>query len=328
MRVVLVSELGGPEVLTVADCPEPAPGPGQVLVDVAAVGVNFSDIYAREGRPPYRREPPFVLGSEGAGTVVALGEGVTGLAAGDRVAWASAPGSYTERAVIPAAAAVVIPDRVDTQVAAAAMMQGITAHYLCHSTYPVAPGEVAVVHAAAGGVGLLLTQLVKLRGGTVIATTSGPAKADLARQAGADHIAAYDDFGATVAGVTGGTGAHVVYDGVGRATFAAGLAALRPRGMMVLYGGASGAVPPVEPQDLAEGGSLFLTRPTMRHYIASREELLWRTGELFGLIADGRLVIRIGATYPLTEAARAHRDLAGRRTAGKLLLLPAEEGTA
>ncbi len=322
MRVVLVSELGGPEVLTVADYPEPVPGPGQVLVDVAAAGVNFSDIYAREGRPPYHREPPFVLGSEGAGTIVALGAGVSGLAAGDRVAWASAAGSYTERAVIPAESAVVIPDRVDTQIAAAAMMQGITAHYLCHSTYPVAPGEVAVVHAAAGGVGLLLTQLVKLRGGTVIATTSGPAKADLARHAGADHVTGYEDFGVMVASVTGGDGAHVVYDGVGRATFAAGLAALRPRGMMVLYGGTSGAVPPVEPQDLAEGGSLFLTRPTMRHYIASREELLWRTGELFGFIADGRLSIRIGGTYPLTEAARAHHDLAGRRTAGKLLLLP------
>lgn len=322
MRAVVVSELGGPEVLAVAGFPDPVPGPGQVLVDVAAAGVNFADIYAREGRPPYTRETPFVLGSEGAGTIVALGAGVTGLAAGDRVAWASAPGSYTDRAVIPAAAAVAIPDRVDTQVAAAAMMQGITAHYLCHSTYPIAPGEVAVVHAAAGGVGLLLTQLIKLRGGTVIATTSGPAKADLARGAGADHIAAYEDFGATVAGVTGGTGAHVVYDGVGRATFAAGLAALRPRGMMVLYGGASGAVPPVEPQDLAEGGSLFLTRPTMRHYIASREELLWRAGELFGWIAEGRLTIRIGGTYPLAEAARAHHDLAARRTTGKLLLLP------
>jgi NADPH:quinone reductase len=319
MRVVLVSELGGPEGLTVADYPEPVPGPGQVLVDVAAAGVNFSDIYAREGRPPYRREPPFVLGSEGAGT---------GLAAGDRVAWASAPGSYTERAVIPAESAVPIPDRVDTLVAAATMMQGITAHYLCHSTYPVAPGEVAVVHAAAGGVGLLLTQLVKLCGGVVVATTSGPAKSDLARQAGADHIASYEDFGATVAGVTSGAGAHVIYDGVGRATFTAGLAALRPRGMMVLYGGASGPVPPVEPQELAEGGSLFLTRPTMRHYIASREELLWRTGELFGWIGEGRLSIRIGGTYPLAEAARAHHDLAARRTTGKLLLLPGEEGAA
>jgi NADPH:quinone reductase len=322
MRAVVVSELGGPEVLTVTGFPDPAPGPGQVLVDVAAAGVNFADIYAREGRPPYTREPPFVLGSEGAGTVVVLGAGVTGLAAGDRVAWASAPGSYTDRTVIPAAAAVAIPDGVDTQVAAAAMLQGITAHYLCHSTYPIAPGEVAVVHAAAGGVGLLLTQLIKLRGGTVIATTSGPAKAGLARHAGADHIAAYEDFGVTVASVTGGAGAHVVYDGVGRATFAAGLAALRPRGMMVLYGGASGAVPPVEPQDLAEGGSLFLTRPTMRHYIASREELLWRAGDLFGWIAGGQLTIRIGGTYPLAEAARAHHDLAARRTTGKLLLLP------
>jgi NADPH:quinone reductase len=322
MRVVVVSELGGPEVLTVADYPDPVPGPGQVLVDVAAAGVNFADIYAREGRPPYHSEPPFVLGAEGAGTVTALGPDVTGFAPGDRVAWAGAQGGYAERAVVPAAAAVAIPDGVESRLAAAVMLQGITAHYLCHSTYPVSPGNVAVVHAAAGGVGLLLTQLVKLRGGTVVATTSSPAKADLARQAGADHIAGYDDFGATVASVTGGAGAHVVYDGVGRATFGASLAALRPRGMMVLYGGASGAVPPVDPQDLAEGGSLFLTRPTMRHYIASREELLWRAGDLFGWIGDGRLSVRIGGTYPLAEAARAHYDLAARRTTGKLLLLP------
>lgn len=304
------------------DYPDPVPGPGQVLVNVAAAGVNFADIYAREGRPPYRREPPFVPGSEGAGTIAGLGPDVTGFAVGDRVAWAGAPGGYAEQAVIPAASAVAIPDGVDSQLAAAVMLQGITAHYLCHSTYPVAHGDVTLVHAAAGGVGLLLTQLVKLRGGIVIATTSTAAKADEARQAGADHIAGYDDFGATVASVTGGTGAHVVYDGVGRATFGASLAVLRPRGMMVLYGGASGAVPPVEPQDLAEGGSLFLTRPTMRHYIASREELLWRAGDLFGWIGDGRLSVRIGGTYPLADAARAHNDLAARRTTGKLLLLP------
>jgi len=317
-----VNELGGPDVLTITDREPVTAGPGQLLVDIAAAGVNYMDIYQREGRPPYGRDLPFVPGSEGAGTVAAAGPGAEGFAVGDRVAWAGAPGCYAEQAVVPAASAISIPDGVDTRVAAAVMLQGITAHYLCHSTYPVAPGEVAVVHAAAGGVGLLLTQLVKLRGGTVIATTSGPAKADLARHAGADHIASYEDFGATVAGVTGGAGAHVIYDGVGRATFAAGLAALRPRGMMVLYGGASGPVPPVEPQDLAEGGSLFLTRPTMRHYLASREELLWRTGELFGWIGDGRLSVRIGATYPLAEAARAHHDLAARRTTGKLLLLP------
>ena len=322
MRVVLVSEMGGPEVLTVADYPEPVPGPGQVLVDVAAAGVNFSDIYAREGRPPYRRELPFVLGSEGAGTVAALGAGVTGLAAGDRVAWASAPGSYTERAVIPAASVVVIPDRVDTLVAAAAMMQGITAHYLCHSTYPVAPGDTVVVHAAAGGVGLLLTQMVKMRGGIVIATTSTPVKADLARQAGADHLTGYDEFGAVVARVTGGNGADVVYDGVGQATFDASLAAIRPRGMMVLYGGSSGPVPPFELQRLAGSGSLFITRPTMIHYIASREELVSRTGDLFTWITEGQLSVRIGGTYPLADAARAHDDLAARRTTGKLLLLP------
>ncbi|HEY6279951.1 MAG TPA: quinone oxidoreductase [Streptosporangiaceae bacterium] len=322
MRAVVVSELGGTEVLIMTDYPDPVPGPGQVLVNVAAAGVNFADIYAREGRPPYRREPPFVPGSEGAGTIAGLGPDVTGFAVGDRVAWAGAPGGYAEQAVIPAASAVAIPDGVDSQLAAAVMLQGITAHYLCHSTYPVAHGDVTLVHAAAGGVGLLLTQLVKLRGGIVIATTSTAAKADEARQAGADHIAGYDDFGATVASVTGGTGAHVVYDGVGRATFGASLAVLRPRGMMVLYGGASGAVPPVEPQDLAEGGSLFLTRPTMRHYIASREELLWRAGDLFGWIGDGRLSVRIGGTYPLADAARAHNDLAARRTTGKLLLLP------
>jgi NADPH:quinone reductase len=322
MRVVVVNETGGPGVLTVADREQPQPGPSQLLVDVAAAGVNYMDIYQREGRSPYGRDVPFVPGSEGAGTVAALGPGASGFAVGDRVAWAGAPGCYAEQAVVPAAAAVAIPDGVETATAAAVMLQGITAHYLCHSTYPVAPGDTVVVHAAAGGVGLLLTQMVKMRGGIVIATTSGHAKAGLARQEGADHLTSYEEFGAVVARVTGGSGAAVVYDGVGLATFDASLAAVRPRGMMVLYGGSSGPVPPFELQRLAGSGSLFITRPTMIHYIASRDELLWRTGDLFTWIREGRLSVLIGGTYPLADAARAHGDLAGRRTTGKLLLLP------
>jgi NADPH2:quinone reductase len=263
-----------------------------------------------------------VPGGEGAGTVAAFGPGTEGFAVGDRVAWASAPECYAEQAIVPATSAVAIPDGIETQVAAAVMLQGITAHYLCHSTYPVAPGDTVVVHAAAGGVGLLLTQMVKMRGGIVIATTSTPAKAELARQAGADHLAGYEEFGSVAERVTGGSGVAVVYDGVGRATFDASLAAVRPRGLMVLYGGSSGPVPPFELQRLAGAGSLFITRPTMIHYIASRDELLWRTGDLFTWIKEGRLSVRIGGTYPLADAARAHDDLAARRTTGKLLLLP------
>lgn len=322
MRAVVVNQLGGPGVLTLAERDVPQAGPGQLLVDVAAAGVNFVDIYQREGRPPYSPALPFVPGAEGAGTVAAAGPGVAGFAVGDRVAWASAPGSYAEKAVIPASAAVPIPDGVDTKVAAAVMLQGVTAHYLCHSTYPVAPGDPVVVHAAAGGVGLLLTQMVKMPGGTVIATASTAAKADLARQAGADHVTGYEDFGTVVRQATGGAGAAVVYDGVGQATFDASLASLRPRGLMVLYGASSGPVPPFELQRLAAAGSLFITRPTMAHYIATRDELLWRTGDLFRWITEGRLSVRIGGIYPLAEAARAHEDLAGRRTTGKLLLVP------
>ena len=322
MRAVVVNEIGGPGVLTLADRDAPQAGPGQLLVDVAAAGVNYMDIYQREGRPPYGRDLPFVPGAEGAGTVAALGPGASGFAVGDRVAWAGAPGSYAEQAVIPAASAVPIPDGVATEVAAAVMLQGITAHYLCHSTYPVAVGDTVVVHAAAGGVGLLLTQMVKMRGGTVVATTSAAAKATLAREAGADHVTGYGEFGARVRQVTGGAGAAVVYDGIGQATFEASLGAIRPRGLMVLYGAASGPVPPFELQRLAGAGSLFITRPTMPHYIASRDELEWRTGDLFRWIGEGRLSVRIGGQYPLAEAARAHRDLASRQTSGKLLLLP------
>jgi len=255
MRTIVVQRLGGPDVLAVKDRPTPEPGEGQLLVDVAAAGVNFMDIYQREGKG-YALDPPFPLGQEGAGTVTAVGPGVTTVAVGDRVAWASAQGSYAEQALVPADRAIAVPAGVDLQVAAAALLQGMTAHYLAVSTYPVGAGDVAVVHAAAGGVGLLLTQLVKSRGGVVVATTSDAKKGELARQAGADRVIRYDDLAATVADITARIGAAVVYDGVGQATFDAGLAALRPRGMMVIYGAASGAVPPFDVQRLNAGGSL------------------------------------------------------------------------
>jgi len=324
MRVVVGERLGGPEVLGVTEREAPRPGPGEVVVDVAAAGVNYMDIYQREGVGNYRTEPPFVPGAEGAGTVAAVGEDVTGLAVGDRVAWAGPGGSYAEQVALPAHRVVPVPDGTSLQVAAAAMLQGMTAHYLSASTYPVREGDVAVVHAAAGGVGLLLTQMVKRRGGIVVATTSGGEggeKAELALGAGADHVVGYDRFRAIVDDVTESVGAHVVYDGVGKDTFDDSLAALRPRGMMVLYGAASGQVPPVDPQRLNSGGSLFLTRPTLVHYIAGTAELRWRAGEVFDWIAKGELDVRIGGTYPLADAGRAQADLAGRRTTGKLLLL-------
>jgi len=325
MRVVVGERLGGPEVLSATEQEAPRPGPGQVVVDVAAAGVNYMDIYQREGVANYRTEPPFAPGAEGAGTVTAVGEGVAGLAVGDHVAWAGLGGSYAEQVALPAKRVVPVPAGLNLQVAAAAILQGMTAHYLVTNTYPVHEGDVAVVHAAAGGVGLLLTQMVKRRGGIVVATTSGGAsgeKAELALGAGADHVAGYDRFRAIVDDATEGAGAHVVYDGVGKDTFDDSLAALRPRGMMVLYGAASGQVPPFDPQRLNAAGSLFLTRPTLVHYIADTAELRWRAGEVFDWIAKGELDVRIGGTYPLAEAARAQDDLASRRTTGKLLLLP------
>jgi NADPH2:quinone reductase len=322
MRAVMVEEHGGPEVLRHAEGQDLSPGPGQLLVDVAAAGVNFMDIYQREGRPPYRGNLPFVPGSEGAGAVASVGSGVADFRAGDRVAWSQAPGSYAGQVIVPVERAVPVPDGVDLEVAAAVMLQGMTAHYLCHSTYPVTAGDVTVVHSAAGGVGLLLTQMVAMRGGIVVGTTSTEAKAQLATGAGARRTASYEDFGAAVAELTSGSGAAVVYDGVGQATFDASLAALRPRGYMVLYGASSGAVPPLDPQRLNTGGSLFLTRPTLVNYISSREELLQRSGDLFGWIASGELTVRIGGRYALADAAQAHADLAARQTTGKLLLLP------
>ena len=257
-----------------------------------------------------------------AGTVVAVGSDVKDLAVGDHVAWAGQGSSYAEQVALSANRVVPVPDGMNLQVAAAAILQGMTAHYLCTSTYPVREGDITVVHAAAGGVGLLLTQMVKRRGGVVVGTTSGGPKVELALQAGADHVVGYDRFRDIVDEVSDGAGAHVVYDGVGQDTFDDGLAALRPRGMMVLYGAASGQVPPVDPQRLNSGGSLFLTRPTLVHYVADATELRWRAGEVFDWITKGELDVRIGGTYPLSDAARAQEDLAGRRTTGKLLLLP------
>jgi len=322
MRGVVVSELGGPGVLRVVDCESPTPGAREVVVDVAAAGVNFMDIYSREGRPPYRRETPFVLGSEGAGTVGTVGVEVSEIRVGDVVAWTGVAGSYAEQVLVPADRAVPVPSGVDGTTAAAVMLQGCTAHYLASSTWSVSDGDVAVVHAAAGGVGQLLTQIVRLRGGVVVATTSGGQKADLARDAGAQHVAGYGDFLGVVRDVTGGAGADVVYDGVGKATFEDSLKALRRRGMMVLYGAASGPVPPVDPQRLMTGGSLYLTRPTVGDYIVTRDELMARADELLGWIADGTLTVRIGGTYRFTDAVTAHEDLAARRTTGKLLLTP------
>ena len=321
MRAIVVTRAGGPEVLEARDEPDPQPGPGQVLVELEAAGVNFRDIYEREGVGGYTNEPPFVAGAEGAGTVTAVGDGVGELSVGDRVAWSNAPGSYAERVVVDAAAAVPVPDGVSTEVAAAALLQGMTAHYLAVDTYPVKSGDPVIVHAAAGGVGLLLTQIVRLRGGRVIATTSSAEKAELAKGAGADHVIGYDGFAERARELCGG-GVAVVYDGIGQSTFDESLSALRPRGYMVLYGAASGPVPPVDPQRLNAGGSLFLTRPSLPHYVATRHELLHRAREVFGWIADGRLDVRIGARYPLDQGRQAQEDLAARKTTGKLLLTP------
>ena len=323
MRAVVVERTGGPEVLTVREGDPPRPAAGEVLVDVAAAGVNFIDVYHRTGA--YPQQLPVVLGSEGAGTVTAVGEGVTDVAPGDRVAWAMVPGAgYAEQVVVPAARAVPVPEGVDLQVAAAAMLQGMTAHYLCESTYPAKAGETALVHAAAGGLGLLLTQMLAAKGVRVLGTTSTQEKAELARAAGADHVVRYteEDVRAEVGRLTDGRGVDVVYDSVGRTTFDASLDVLRPRGYLVLCGASSGPVPPLDPQLLNQKGSLFLTRPTLGHYIATREELLQRAGDVLTAVAQGRLDVRVGGRYPLEEAGRAHDDLEGRRTTGKLLVVP------
>lgn len=320
MRAIVVNELGGPEVMALGEQPEPVAGPGQVVVQVAAAGVNFIDIYRRSG--VYKQPVPYIPGSEGAGTVVAVGEGVHEFAAGDHVAWSEGPGSYAEFVAIAAKNAVPVPTGIDLKLAGAVMLQGLTAHYLCRSTFPVGEGTIAVVHAAAGGVGLLLTQMIKDLGGTVVATTSSTVKAALAKEAGADFVTSYEEFPAVVREVTGGRGADVVFDGVGKATFDASLSALRPRGMMVLFGGSSGQVPPFDLQRLNSGGSLFVTRPTLVHYVADRPELIWRASDIFEAITKTTLHVRVGAEYPLAAAPQAHEDLSGRRTTGKLILIP------
>jgi len=322
VRAIVVTRNGGPEVLELRDEPDPEAGPGQLLVDIEAIGVNFRDIYEREGAGAYSADPPFVAGAEGAGTVAAVGEGVHDFRVGDRVAWAAAPGSYAERVVVEEGMAVPVPDGVSTEVAAAALLQGLTAHYLAIDTYEVKPGDPVLVHAAAGGVGRLLTQIVKLRNGRVIATTGTEEKAELARGAGADHVIGYDGFGDKARELAGGAGVAAVYDGIGKATFDESLAALRPRGSMVLYGAASGQVDPVDPQRLHAGGSLFLTRPGLPNYIATPHELRARAAEVFGWIADRRLDVHIGARFPLDDARRAQEDLVARKTTGKVLLLP------
>ncbi|MFF0868127.1 quinone oxidoreductase family protein [Nonomuraea sp. NPDC003560] len=315
MHAIIVSAQGGPEVLEYVERPDPVPGDGEVVVDVAASGVNFIDIYHRSGAYPLPVPTP--IGSEGAGVVSAVGPGVDGPAVGDTVAWAGVLGSYAEKAVVPADRLVPVPDGVSAELAAAAMLQGMTAHYLTHSTYDVKEGDQVLVHAGAGGMGQLLIQVAKLRGAKVYSTVSTPEKEKLARAAGADEVLGYDEFADALRGRI-----HVVYDGVGRTTFDGGLEALRPRGLMALYGAASGPVPPLDPQVLNRAGSLFLTRPTLVHYVAEREELLWRAADLFGWIASGQLRINVSERYPLAEARRAHEDLAARRTTGKLLLIP------
>jgi len=321
MASIIVRKHGGPEQLVLVDEPDRDPGGGEVAVRVAAAGVNFIDIYQRSGA--YPMQLPFVAGSEAAGTVEAVGEGVTDLSVGDHVAWATVRGSgYCERAVVPADQAVPVPDGVSDEIAAAVLLQGMTAHYLSDATYAVRPGDVTLVHAGAGGVGLLLSQMIVHRGGRVISTASSPEKAELSRAAGADDVLGYDRFAAGVRELTDGQGVAVVYDGVGQATFEGSLDSLAPRGVLVLFGASSGPVPPLDPQVLNAKGSLFLTRPTLAHYTADRAELLRRAGDVLDGVARGWLDVRIGGRYPLAEAGRAHEDLAARRTTGKLLLIP------
>jgi len=322
MRAIRIHEPGGPEVLKLEETSLPQPGPGEARVRLQASGVNFIDVYHRTGL--YKIPLPFTPGSEGAGVVEAVGGGVSEVKTGDRVAYATHLGSYAEAAVVPAWKLVLQPPGIDARSAAAAMLQGMTAHYLALSTFRLQPGQTAVVHAAAGGVGLLLVQLAKKRGARVLATVSTEAKAALAREAGADEVIRYDqvDFEAEVKRLTGGRGVEVVYDSVGKTTFDKSLASLAPRGMLVLYGQSSGPVPPLDPQVLAARGSLFLTRPSLPHYCLDRGELLDRAGEVLHWVAAGELRLRIERTLPLGEASEAHRLLEGRKTTGKVLLIP------
>jgi NADPH2:quinone reductase len=320
MKAIQVKQPGGPEQMALVETPTPAPGPGQALVRIAATGVNFIDVYFRIGL--YKADLPVTLGSEASGTVESVGEGVTEVAPGDRVAYAMARGSYAEYAVVPAATLVRIPDHVDFETAAAAMLQGMTAHYLTHSTFPLKKGDTCLVHAAAGGAGGLTIQMAKMLGARVFGTVSTEEKARIARESGADEVILYthQDFEAETKRLTGGRGVDVVYDSVGKTTFEKSLNSLRPRGMLVLFGQSSGPVPPFDPSILNGKGSLFLTRPSLGHYLLTRDELLWRAGDVLNWVASGKLKLRIDRTYPLADAAEAHRDLESRKTAGKLLL--------
>jgi NADPH2:quinone reductase len=317
MKAVYVEKFGGPENLTIGDLPKPQPGPGQALVKIAAAGVNFIDVYFRIGL--YPATPPVVLGNEGAGTVETIGPDVTNVRVGDRVAYAMARGSYAEYAVVPAWQLVKIPASVDFQTAGAAMLQGMTAHYLTHSTYPLKSGDSCLIHAAAGGTGRMLVQMAKMRGAHVTGTVGDEEKARQAKEAGADDVIVYtkEDFVARVKGTM-----NVVYDSVGKSTFNQSLDCLRPRGMMVSFGNASGPVPDFAPLILSQKGSLFLTRPSLAHYSSTPEELAWRAGDVVNWISQGKLKLHIHKVYPLADAAQAHRDLEGRKTSGKLLLTP------
>ena len=323
MKAIRVHGYGGPEVLQYEEEPESRPQAGEVVVRIEAVGLNYIDVYHRTGL--YKLGPfPFTPGVEAAGVVAELGQGVTLVRQGDRVAFAGPSGAYAERLAVPADRLVVLPDAVSTRSGAALMLQGLTAHYLAVTTFPLGPQHTCLVHAAAGGVGLLLCQVAKRRGARVIGTVSTQAKAQLAREAGADDVILYreQDFALEARRLTAGRGVDVVYDGVGRATFDGSLASLAPRGMLALFGQSSGSVPPFDPSQLAAKGSLFLTRPALAHYVATREELLVRAGEILGWVANGRLKVRIDREYSLAEAAAAHRALESRETTGKVLLIP------
>jgi NADPH:quinone reductase len=320
MKILRIHQQGEPDVMKLEDAPVPEPGAGTVRVKIEAIGVNFVDIYQRSGQ--FKMNVPFTTGQEAAGAVDALGEGVTGFAVGQRVAYASVLGAYAEYTIVPAERLVPIPDGVDVRQAAAVMLQGMTAHYLSTSTFPIEPGQIVLIHAAAGGTGALLVQMAKLRSAHVIGTVSTDKKAALAREAGADDVLFYDGFEAEVKRLTGGRGVDVVYDSVGKDTFEHSLNCLRPRGCLVLFGASSGAVPPFDPLTLMNKGSLFLTRPTLGHYLLTREEVLARAGAVFGWIAAGKLTVRIDRALPLSDAPEAHRALASRATMGKVLLIP------
>ena len=322
MKAIRVHAPGGPEALRYDDVPQPSPKAGEALVKIDAAGVNYLDVYYRTGH--YKAELPLTLGVEGAGTVAAVGPNVTDVRVGDKVAYTGVPGAYAEYAVVPAARLVVLPSGVSTKQGAAAMLQGMTAHYLACSTYPLKTGDACLVHAAAGGVGLLLCQIVKMRGARVLGTVSTDEKAKLARAAGAEEAILYtqEDFEAEVKRLTGGKGVQVVYDSVGKTTWDKSLNSLALRGMMILYGQSSGPIGTIDPQILNQKGSLYLTRPSLTHYVATRDDLLRRAGEVLGWIRDGKLKLRTEFDFALKDAAEAHRALEGRKTTGKVLLLP------